>query len=306
MDADTIEELHFQVQVSGFCVLQDVIPADRCREICDSVVDTVKRESANSATGQSAAQQRVGFTPSIINHDQSFAEFLADARLLALVGRLLGDHVRISFTSAIINQPRNDRGDWHADWPFNQRNAGHVPAPYPDAVMHLTTLWMLSPFEAKNGGTLVLPGSHRCPTNPTARESAQDERATVALSPTEASAGQFGGVPPRPDEQFAAEIHATGPAGSVLVFDSRLWHATAPNQTDQPRVALAVRYAPWWLNLEVLRPHSDERMRMCDESAATDNEVPSIRRDVFDRLPKTVQSLYRHWIEPTHGTNETA
>ena len=27
----------------------------------------------------------------------------------------------------------------NADWPFNQKNAGHVPSPYPDAVMHLTT-----------------------------------------------------------------------------------------------------------------------------------------------------------------------
>ncbi len=305
MDADTLEDLYFQVQASGFCVLKNVIPADRCCEIRDRVFDTVQRESARSATGQSAAARGVGFTPSVINHEQSFAEFLADDRLLALVGRLLGEHVRISFTSAIINQPRNERGDWHADWPFNQRNAGHVPAPYPDTVMHLTMLWMLSHFEAENGGTLVLPGSHRCSTNPTAREFALAEQAAGAQSladesPANASIGRAGSLPPRPDAQFETEIHATGPAGSVLLFDSRLWHATAPNHTDEPRVALAVRYAPWWLNLEVLRPHSDERRRMCDESDATDNEVPSIRRDVFDRLPPNVQPLYRHWLEPTH------
>jgi len=80
-------------------------------------------------------------------------------------------------------------------------------------------------------------------------------------------------------------------------MDSRLWHATAPNHTDKPRVALAVRYAPWWLNLDVLRPESDERRRMCDEAGATDNIVPSIHSDVYEQLPPEVQPLYRHWID---------
>ncbi len=258
-----------QIKTDGFCILDSVIPADHCAEVRERVVAAVGRQRKHYPD----APANVGFTPSIINHDQSFAEYLADEMLLGLAGRLLGEHTRISFTSAIINEPGNDRGSWHADWPFNQKNAGHIPAPYPDAVMHLTTLWMLSSFGAKNGGTLVLPRSHKEPTNPTAA----------------------GG--PDPDTKFAEEINVCGSAGSVLVMDSRLWHATAPNRTDQPRVALAVRYAPWWLNLEVLRPDSDERKRMCDEVGATDNVVPSIRAEVYERLPRQVQPLYRHWVE---------
>ena len=83
----------------------------------------------------------------------------------------------------------------------------------------------------------------------------------------------------------------------MLVFDSRLWHATAPNNSDQPRAALAVRYAPAWLNLDVLRPGSDERRRLVDESGGSDNQVPAIPRAVFDRLPDVVKPLYRHWVE---------
>lgn len=263
------EQLLLQLQISGFCVLEGVIPEGRCAGIRDSVSAAVQRARSDYPN----APTRVGFTPSIINHDQSFAEHLADERLMALAGRVLGPHVRISFTSAIINEPGNDRGKWHADWPFNQGNAGRIAAPYPDCVMHLTTLWMLSPFDAANGGTLVLPGSHRHSTNPTA-DGGPDSYA-----------------------QFAGETNASGSVGSVLVMDSRLWHATAPNRTGVPRVALAVRYAPWWLNLEVLRPESNERKRMCSESGRDDNIVPSIRRDVFDRLPERVQPLYQHWVE---------
>jgi len=269
MHDSQLDQLLSQMQISGCCILENVIPIDRCVEIRESVRKTVCRQRQN----YSNAPENVGFTPSIINHDQSFAEYLADESLLTLIGRLLGPHLRISFTSAIINEPRNNRGGWHADWPFNQNNVGHVPAPYQDALMHITTLWMLSPFEAENGGTLVLPGSHRSPTNPTSPD---------GLDPADA---------------YVGEINAAGSAGSVLVMDSRLWHSTAPNRTTEARVALAVRYAPWWLNLEVLRPESDERKRMFDEPGAVENVVPSIRRHVFERLPKNVQPLYSHWVE---------
>ena len=186
---------------------------------------------------------------------------------------LLGHNLRISFTSAIVNEPGNARGGWHADWPFNQNNAGHVPAPYPDAVFHLTTLWMISPFSPENGGTLVIPGSHRRLSNPTDALDQQD-----------------------PDQAALSEVNVAGPAGSVLLFDSRLWHATSPNHTDKRRVALAVRYAPWWLNLEILRPEPEERAWLCEQTGLSDNAVPSIERDVFEQLPADIQRLYRHWV----------
>jgi hypothetical protein len=265
MDAELKQHL-LHLQISGCCMLPHVIPASECEAIRDSVALTVHREK------YPGAPTNVGFIPSVINHNQSFAEYLTHARLITLLETMLGPHVRISFTSAIINEPGNRRGEWHADWPFNQKNAGHIPVPYPDVIMHITTLWMLSPFRADNGGTLVVPGSHRAPTNPTA----------------------VGG--PDPMQPLLTEMNVTGPAGSVLVMDSRLWHATAPNQSAEPRVALAVRYAPWWLNLEVLRPESDERKRMCGESGKSENQVPSIQHDAFLRLPASVQQLYRHWL----------
>jgi ectoine hydroxylase-related dioxygenase (phytanoyl-CoA dioxygenase family) len=262
-----MELSQLQMQINGFCVIEDVIPADRCAQVRDSLLATVERVGLNSS-----APEGVGFVPGVINHDQSFAPYLADERLLSLAGALLGDHLRISFTSAIINRPGNARGGWHADWPFNQNNAGYIPAPYPDTLMHLTTLWMLSSFNEENSGTLLVPGSHRSPSNPTAGN----------------------GVDPL--KPFPSEIQAKGPAGSVLVMDSRLWHATSPNKSNEPRVALAVRYAPWWLNTEVLRPESLERRRMCRESGKDDNQVPSVPRDVFERLPQNVKPLYQHWV----------
>src|SRR5262249_55238858 len=152
----------------------------------------------------------------------------------------------------MVKYPGRSRGGWHADWPFHQKFAGRILPPYPDGVMHLTTLWMLSPFSDRNGGTFIAPGSHRASNNPT---------------------GDLG-IPRH--EPYPSEIQVEGDAGSVLVMDSRLWHASGPNGTAEPRVAFGVRYAPWWLNLEVLRPGSDERARMVEEIGETEMALPAV------------------------------
>ena len=151
----------------------------------------------------------VDFQAGLIAKTQSFAKYLAHPDIIGVSQALFGEHVRISFTSAIINNPDNPRGKWHSDWPFNQQMAGHIPTPYPDAVMHLTTIWMLSPFSIETGGTLIVPGSHKSPNNPTGKN----------------------GVDPM--DPYPTEMHATGDAGSVLLFDSRCWHATAINNSGQ-------------------------------------------------------------------------
>ena len=62
-------------------------------------------------------------------------------------------------------------------------------------------------------------------------------------------------------ERYPSEIQVEGEAGSVLVMDSRLWHASGPNGTPEPRVAFGVRYAPWWLNLEA---HPEAQIQVKD------------------------------------------
>ena len=256
----------FHLKTDGWCVVPDVVPAADVDTIRGSVDYTVaENRNPNAPAG-------IGHLSSIIVHNQTFAKYLAAPAIMELVNAMLGEHARVSFTTGTINYPGNERGGWHADWPFNQRNAGHIPAPYPDATFHLTSLWMFSPFTEENGGTLVVPGSHRTSNNPT---------------------GNNGIDPTAP---YPTEVNATGTAGSVLLFDSRLWHASAPNRSQEPRVSVVVRYAPWWLNLEVLRPGSVEREHMVDAVGGRENEVPAIPAATFERLPESARPLFRHWV----------
>ena len=264
--AVTVKSALLHLEINGWCVVEDVIPEDKVEVISQSVEKTVE------AHGTYTGVEGVGTRKGLLAFNQSFAPYLADKRVLGIAEALFGPHVRISFTTAHINYPGNVRGALHSDWPFNQNNAGHIPAPYPDAVIHLTTLWMLSPFTHETGGTLVVPGSHRSPNNPSGNN----------------------GVDPL--EPYPTEMQATGAAGSVLILDSRTWHATAPNKAEKPRVGMAVRYAPWWLNLDVLMPGSDERARIVDETGGNENEVAAVSPAIYEALPEDVKPLYRHWV----------
>ena len=261
-----------RLRVDGWCVIEGVIPGHDVTSVRTSVLATVDLYRHT----RKDAPDNIGAVSNVINYDQSFAPYLAEPRLLGLVEAMLGPAARISFTSSIVNYPGNQRSTWHADWPFNQHNAGHIPAPYPDMVAHLTTLWALSDFDAESGGTLIVNGSHRSVDNPTAWYEPGGE------------------APPHEHPEVCVEMTA----GSVAVLDSRMWHAGGANRGSEPRVGLAVRYAPWWLNLRVLLPGSSDRAHLVSRRAGlTENEVPALRRDVFDELPAAVQPLYEHWVE---------
>ena len=266
------QEHEHQLRTDGFCIIEGVIPDDACKQVKERLVQVAHRCQGKNNP------DLVSFVPSVINYDQSFATYIADPRILVLAEKLLGVHVRISFTSVIINEPGKPRTNWHADWPFNQNNACHVPAPYPNRVMHLTSLLMVSPFTQDNGGTLIVPGSHHKSSNPTDKNLGVD-----------------------PMLPYPTELRVIAPAGSMVLFDSRLWHCPPANPSTEPRVALAIRYAPWWLNLEALDPDSEMRKQMVDEPGLNENTVPRIKRTVYESLPLHVQPLYRHWVERNNG-----
>lgn len=262
--------LHLRnLETDGFCLIPGIVPQEDCASLRARIQDI-----ANQIRDEQALSNRVSFVPGIINHAPELGGYVADARIIEVAEGILESTIRVSFTSAIINEAGKARGNWHADWPFNQNNACHIPSPYPDRIMHLTALLMLSPFTEANGGTLVVPGSHRTSTNPT------DERMGID-----------------PYQPYPTEFRVTGEEGTLVLFDSRLWHCPPANPSDESRVAVAIRYAPWWLNLEMLDPESDMRKQWVEEPGLNENRVPRIPRAVFEQLADPAKPFYRHWVE---------
>ena len=293
----TLEENLLEIRLNGFSILQGIIPNSEVAGVRDSVVNAQARHDAKSKADLNAIRSRghrigvkgVGNMLQVINETQAVAPYLANSQILDIAEAFFGPWSRISSTSCVINYPGNERGYWHADWPYNQTNSSHIRAPYPDTLLHLATIWMLSDFTEENGGTFLLPGSHRMDQNPSVRAVLERDRTDI-----DGSADPLPGF--ETDSPYPTEVQATGKAGSVLLYDSRLWHAVAPNQSDHPRVAILVRYAPWWLNLNPTMKGRPEHEMMVVERETKNYENPPIDRRVYESLPEEVKPLYRHFV----------
>ena len=228
---DTTAEAHLsQLRQEGWCVIEGVIP--------EAKVDAVRR-SVEAASEQATAAYK-DENRNVITYLQAFAPYLADERVLELVTTMFNHpHVRIAQTELKIRPPYTDADpnadevlarSYHSDWPHDIRDlseSGHIQQPFPDIIMAVITLWMLSPFKPENGGTWIVPRSHRDIRNP---------RGDDGMDPT---------------QPIRNEMQVTGSAGSVLITDSRIWHTAAANQSDNPRVAVLARYVPWWVSVEL-------------------------------------------------------
>jgi len=253
-----------QFLTDGYCCIENVIPPERVDEIRDNV--------ARDVWANSWLERPTGYVPGFLRVNQSLAPYLAAESVLGLVRSFFGPHVRISMLTGTVNAPGIPRGALHADWPYNQSGAAHIPAPYPDCVLHLVTFWMLTHFTAEGGGTIVVPGSHKRGDHP---------RAGGAVDPS---------------QPYPGERQLEGRAGSVAVMDARMWHAVAPNQTDRERVAVLVRYAPWWLNTAPLRPGTIDLQEIVEKQKGQDSQVPPLPREVFENLPLDVKPLLRYLV----------
>ena len=266
----------------GYCVVPGVIPPGAVGRVRGEVVAAQRANHEQAAAELAKTRSRghrigspgVDNMRQVINATQCFAPHLADPRILGVATELFGEFVRISCTDCVITNPGSERGYWHSDWPYNATNSTHVKAPYPDALMHLSGIWMLTDFTTENGGTFIVPGSHRLTDNPAG--------ATLA---------GFDRDGPHPDQ-----LQVTGAAGSVLLYDSRLWHAVAANVSGDVRVALIIRYAPWWLNLTPSIRGTPDHERMVAATGGKNYDAAPVRRAVFERLPADVQPLYQHFV----------
>ena len=306
--AELLEPVHTAAEVVervrrvGFCVLADVVAPAEAAAVAASVIEAVHSPAQEAAEKEWEATRarghRIG-TPGVRSLKQLLrvttrhAQYLADPRLIAAAEALFGGDssgsqqsleqaahptfVRISCNDANVCMEGSSRGYWHADWPYNATNATHVPPPYPAGgseapLLHLTTIFMFTDFDERRGGTYVLPGSHVLEDNP--------------------AAGRMAGFPPETYEQpIAGELQLRGAAGSVFVSDSRLWHAIAPNVTQDPRVGLLVRYAPWWLNLAPTIQGTSENERMVKDYGGKNYDALALPEEVFEQLPAAVKPL---------------
>ena len=276
----SVNQILDQIKLHGWCVIPRVIPKNKVDIVRESIISTGLTHNEKVTVDDYGKPKNLSdknlTIRNLINVNQSFAPYLADKRILGVAKKLFGPYIRMRTGKGFVEYPGTKGGGLHGDGPFNQNPPIRVFAPYQDATMQLTTVWMLSSFTKKNGGTRLVPGSHRSETNGTAVESLNSH---------------------------PGEIQATGPAGSVVLFDSRLWHTNGPNNSDNPRVGMVMLYFPWWLSQDPSMPNGTAtRTSLLEETGLQEHELKDgtalVPKSVYKKLPLDVKPLFRHWVAP--------
>jgi ectoine hydroxylase-related dioxygenase (phytanoyl-CoA dioxygenase family) len=198
----------------GYCLLQDAISAATVTRLRKRLVDQAAAERDAGVAirdgGPNLTNQRVRLLP---NKGQEFLDLLDAPVIDEFCPQLLGDHYIISSYSANIAGKGGEPMYLHYDQVF-------ADPPVPNVMLGLNFAFFLDDVHEGNGGTRLMPGNAKdgsAPDNPLSTDG------TVA---------------------------AEGPAGTALIFDSRVWHGTGSNTTDTPRHVLLLFFNRFFIRAQ--------------------------------------------------------
>jgi ectoine hydroxylase-related dioxygenase (phytanoyl-CoA dioxygenase family) len=138
----------------------------------------------------------------VLSYDDYFVRLAAHDRLLRIVSKLLGENFILLGQNAIINRAdcKHDQVTWHRDLSYQ-----HFVCSRPIAI---SAVYCIDDFTEVTGATVVLPASHKVEAFPS--------RAFV--------------------EKHQRIVKAS--AGSIIVFDSMLYHRGGVNRSGRTRLGI--------------------------------------------------------------------
>jgi ectoine hydroxylase-related dioxygenase (phytanoyl-CoA dioxygenase family) len=226
-------EQRWHLEVFGYVVVPGAVEPDAVAAL-DAAIDRLDRD-LRAAPGTRVRNASL-YAPSaylasygqIVEADPAFTAHITDPRQVGLAEELIGGDARIVEASALVNRRDPARVGPEAYGLHRGTDIGYG-GHLKDGLFHcsfvktLTTLRDLGPDD---GGTVVVPGSHRI-------DAPEADVIACALRDPERLIHRF-----------------TGPAGSSLLFSETLIHGTGVIRSDRERRLVIAGYGsshmPYW------------------------------------------------------------
>lgn len=202
--AHSVEEALAHIGEFGVCIMPGALDGATLKRARDALYAAAADDRARGREQKFSldyahddTNQRVW---NVLSRDPVFEDLVLHPWALALVKSVLGWPALLGNLSANITGPGGGEMVLHADQIF-------VPEPWPTRPQGFNVAWCLDDFTEENGATRIVPFSHRLHRAPSEAELTLD---TVPLE---------------------------APAGSLVAFESRLWHRTGTNRSADQRRA---------------------------------------------------------------------
>lgn len=193
-----------EIDERGYAVIEDAISADDVEAVRAALAPHFDGGLYGRNDFEGFRTQRVYALPA---KSREFDRLIEHDEVLAVTEALLGPGFLLTAGLAINLGPEETAQALHYDEAFYR-----LPRPRPP--LSLSVLWAIDDFAADNGGTLLVPGSHR-----------------------------WGDEGPGPDVK---PVPLEMPAGAVALYPGTLWHAGGANVTDRFRLGISIQYVVSW------------------------------------------------------------
>jgi ectoine hydroxylase-related dioxygenase (phytanoyl-CoA dioxygenase family) len=197
-----------RIERDGYTILENVIEPALLDALAADLARIEREENVRPAQNPFEGTRTVRIY-NLLARGKLYEQVPVHEAVLPLVERVLDRGCLVSSLSSIGIDAGERAQPIHADDQV-------IAIDKPHAAVICNTMWALTDFTAANGGTRLVPGSHR------------ETRSPV------------------PFEELPS-IPAEMPRGSVLVWHGSLWHGGGANDTAARRLGLAMNYCAGYL-----------------------------------------------------------
>ena len=202
----------------GFCLVDEGMSDAQCTRFRERLLAQAEGERRAGVQMPTPSGQYVN---SLINKGECFVQCIeqnpAGVQAGALIEQLMGETLGSGWICHSFLANGADPGGYpqalHAD------QAPLFPLQTPESPVLVNTMYIPQDVNEENGGTLLIPGSHK-------------------ILADAGSGGEVGELPPT--------INLEARAGTLLIFDGRLLHGTGANRSDRQRFVATMSNVTSW------------------------------------------------------------
>lgn len=191
-----------ELAINGYSLVENVLSEEELALIREKL-DAIYRLQENTFGSDNLLKiKEKNMVRSPLVYDSFFLDIATNSKVLEIMKAILGEYFILHLQNGIINLPNEEhhQSSWHRDLPY-QNFVISKP-------LSIGALFCIDDFSETSGGTLVVPHSHRVEEIPSNEYIQKHAKQVIAK------------------------------AGSVLIFDSMLFHRAGYNSANYIRRAI--------------------------------------------------------------------
>lgn len=217
-NSDWLETTLCSVRDVGYCIVENAIPGPVLHETTEMLYSV--QSKIHSLIGRERLQKsgELGVLRLMMQYEPFFTKYLEIPELLAVIDSTVSNTAIMHLQNGFIlpsmpesQTPAVFQNQFHMD--FRRLLNGYLAS--------INCFIAVSDFHPSNGATLLVPGSHQKTEHP-----------------------NFNYL-----ERHKIQIQC--PAGSMIVFDSTLWHASGRNHSDRDRLSINHQFTRSWIKPQI-------------------------------------------------------